>query len=415
MMPEMTTASKRKLAAAVDTTCDLMEAGESIEEAAARAALEHGVPPAHLKPLCYAANTAAMEGQRQHNDAVMAKAAAVDVARPENVAEIMVRRTRTHKARKKEAAADPWQAPPTPDLSFVLCNVEAYAAPTAERPAEPVPRTKTAAALARRVTDESLAAVDRFRKTATDLIASLGDFHGPSLADLRRDGEVLFGPPATTVLNWVEPMVAPARRKEAARHASTRTRSYTLLKEAVAQYADLELLARAERSARALTAEAAVLDGPITREGDRTLAVMFGVKSASDLAKWVGINAMMERSKVEDPLKTPGDVESYRDQTDTMEHEAQLRNIRLAATLGGLMSHDEILRHAPPSEVTAHYNELAKTSPIALQDQGTMRALLRKRLMAGKNAIDPYEVAQMRDLEKTYAPAPNKPQGNAVA
>lgn len=419
MVPALSVESKRKLAAAVEMTCDLLEEGESIEKAAATAAIDRGVPPEHLTLLCNAANVAAMEARRQTADTTLEKAANVDVARPENVVKLMLEQTGTGRNRKKSAAVVPsvrdWLPPDQLGRGPRVDGIQksAVTVKVAARTASPAENLREANRLAQSISYASQAAIEDFYKIATTLVRGLQNHLGPTLSDLRRDGPALFGKSASAVLDWIEPSVPERTRTEPARLASLQSPAFKLLKSAVDKYAEMETLAEMETRAKKAEEWAEICTRPIESNRDKALAVLFGVKSGGvkDLLAYTGINALTNPKPIEDPVAEPT---AMADDTATIEHEAQLRNIRLAASIGSLMNGDEVIRRFPASEVTSHYNELARTAPIAMQDQATMRALLRKRLEAGKHAIDPYEIDLIRKIDKSYAPGQTQQVQNAV-
>lgn len=413
MVPALSVESKRKLAAAVERTCDLLEDGEHIEKAAASAAIDHGVPPEHLSLLCNAANIAAMEARRQTADSTLEKAANVDVARPENVVKLMIEKTGTGRGQKKCAAYTPstsdWLPPDQlrqgPRIDQIQKDVVKSAYTKGTTPAEDLQKANL---LAKNVSYATQAAIEDFYKIATSLVKGLQNHHGPSLSDLRRDGPALFGKSASAVLDWIEPSVPERTRVEPPRFADLQSTGFKLLKSAVDKYAEMKTLEEMGERTQKVTKWAELCTQSIESNHEKALAVLFGVKSGAikDVLAYTGINALANQ-KVEDPVTSPTEVA---DDTDTVEHEAQLRNIRLAASIGSLMNGDEVIRRFPPSEVTSHYNELARTAPIAMQDQATMRALLRKRLEAGKHAIDPYEIDLIRKIDNSYETNQSQPK-----
>lgn len=415
-VPALSEASKSRLSRASDRLCDLLDDGEPIEKAAALSAIEHGVPTAHLPLLCNAANVAAMEATRQTADTTLAKAAQVEVARPENVAKLMLELNRPQDRRKSASEPDRYSAwlpptwldsrdrPPTVTYTSVVSKTEK---PGSNR----IEFTRKVASLLEEFNTASHRAVSGFQKAAKALASRLIRREGATFADLNRDGPAVFGKEAAVVLQWLEPELPAAIKREPARYASVNSEPFLLLKTAIDRLADVRKLANAETQLNRAQQQVELwnkfeqeMDEPRLQGAD----ILFGIKKAvgfGDLLKLEGVKSIVDAGvKTKDPLKESPDIQ---DETAALEHEASLRNIRVAAELGSLLSTDEVIRRFEPREVIDHYNELARTAPTALLDKATMRALLRQRLEAGKQVVNPYEIDLLRKIDKSYGTNPN--------
>ncbi len=78
-----------------------------------------------------------------------------------------------------------------------------------------------------------------------------------------------------------------------------------------------------------------------------------------------------------------------------------LKNIRSSAAVSDLMANDDIIGAHHPEDVAFHFNEISNVSPEAATNISMMRPLLRRRLEGGGAAIDPTDIQQMLDMEKT--------------
>ena len=93
------------------------------------------------------------------------------------------------------------------------------------------------------------------------------------------------------------------------------------------------------------------------------------------------------------------ELERERFKTDQLLQSNQIKNIRASSTLADLMSNDEIISSHHPDDVIFHFNEISKVMPESAINTAIMRPLLRKRLEGGTAAIDPFDVAQMVEME----------------
>jgi hypothetical protein len=107
---------------------------------------------------------------------------------------------------------------------------------------------------------------------------------------------------------------------------------------------------------------------------------------------------------------TPKDPSDISDNMQTAiadpSHEARMRSIRAQAMLSDLVSNDEVIQGYDPHEVTNAYNEIVQTSPHLADQYSVMRSALRSRLTSGQ--MQPFEVAQLRDIDKSLVPPPPK-------
>lgn len=79
--------------------------------------------------------------------------------------------------------------------------------------------------------------------------------------------------------------------------------------------------------------------------------------------------------------------------------QAKIRNAQTGAMLSDLMANDEVIRGYHPDEVLQHFNSISQIAPRAASNQAMVQAMLRKRLVGGVNAIDPYDIDLMLNVE----------------
>jgi hypothetical protein len=85
---------------------------------------------------------------------------------------------------------------------------------------------------------------------------------------------------------------------------------------------------------------------------------------------------------------------------DDPAHDNELRRIQAQALLTEMMNDDVIGTHAP-DQVLSAYNEIAQMAPSASAQPMVMRSLLRRHLQGN---IEPFEAAQVADIEKSVRP-----------
>ena len=87
------------------------------------------------------------------------------------------------------------------------------------------------------------------------------------------------------------------------------------------------------------------------------------------------------------------------------DHESEMRQIQTKALLQDLLQNDEVISGYDPNEVIGAYNEMAKLSPASAIQPALVRPFLRKRMTQG--AIEPFEAAEIADVEKTITQTRN--------
>lgn len=82
------------------------------------------------------------------------------------------------------------------------------------------------------------------------------------------------------------------------------------------------------------------------------------------------------------------------------EHEDKLRAIRTQTMIHEMMTGDPVISGYDPEEVMEAYNHLAEVAPRAMQQRVMAQGLIR-RYLEQASAIDPFDVGQMLDVEKS--------------
>ena len=80
-----------------------------------------------------------------------------------------------------------------------------------------------------------------------------------------------------------------------------------------------------------------------------------------------------------------------------------LKNIRSSAAISDLLANDPIISSHHPEDVTSNFNDIAGVMPDLASTPGVLRPLLRKRLEGGEAAVSEADANQMLDMELAKA------------
>lgn len=95
--------------------------------------------------------------------------------------------------------------------------------------------------------------------------------------------------------------------------------------------------------------------------------------------------------------------------------QAKIRNAQTGSMLSDLMANDEVIAGFHPDEVLGHYNEVSQLAPRAAGNEALVRAILRKRLEGGKNAIEPFDVDLLLNIENKIKQRDDPSYGSKAA
>lgn len=98
---------------------------------------------------------------------------------------------------------------------------------------------------------------------------------------------------------------------------------------------------------------------------------------------------------------------------DDPQQEDELRSIQARTLLQDLMMNDEVISGYDPEQVYGAYNEISQTMPRAATQPAIIRSILRKRLAQG--SLEPFEAAEMANIERTLAQTQQQSQINPLA
>lgn len=123
-----------------------------------------------------------------------------------------------------------------------------------------------------------------------------------------------------------------------------------------------------------------------------------GVKQAGIFGGAMGGGLVGAASKMMGGATQEDMVSKRLQELEDPEHENQLKQIQIQATLADLMSNDEVIGGADPESVAAAYNEISQLAPRATTQPMALRALMRRHLQGN---IEPFEVADTAKLESS--------------
>lgn len=141
----------------------------------------------------------------------------------------------------------------------------------------------------------------------------------------------------------------------------------------------------------------------------------------TDPLKILGTYSLVSRTMgpLAEKLKSPDDsvkVHKAVGQLNDPDHEMKLREINTGAMLQDLMLNDPVISGYDPSEVTGAFNDISQISPSVSDQRMLMQGLLRKRLQQGQ--LDTFEQDQLLGFEdklrRQFQPMSGKADGSVL-
>lgn len=431
--------AEQRITDALGEVADQVTAGANPNDAIVKVATAYGLPAGHVTLMVNTYNIGRSEAQRKGGSDLFEKAAEFDLADAAVVLERMFPdRVKTAAALHLESAVDA-EYSRRPDWAARTPAVKAAAGalpPMATRagvivdtppqlPADPMFAMKKAydrAVAIRRQVEAARGEAGHAHDELAAGIAKLAEYFrvpGCQPYPVVRDNVVrLFGKKAEKLMDLVADRV-----KFAARQALTKGRladpvqfdrePYSFVVGCVkaaeaylqkqADYEDLEKQAE-ERTEELLRPFA---DGPTSDRpgsGGSRSGVLGSYKAAGLGSAFLGYS-LGKTMGVADPSKAPAgpSFDELQAKATTQlgdpTQQAKIRNAQTGAMLSDLMANDEVIAGFHPDEVLSHFNEISQVAPRAAGNEALVRAILRKRLEGGKNAIDPYDVDLLLNIE----------------
>ncbi len=416
-MSTLTKAAEAKLLQALEKTADLVNDGNGPNEAIAKAAQAHGVPPGHLGQMVVAYNIGRTNRQRTGGDSILEKTADFELADLGKIKELLYpAHVKTAAAVAQEAALSTEYAV-SPDGMLARRQQREKRAmgvdwrmvdkPPDPYPGDPVALMKKAHSQAQRqrktLEEARRRAGAAFDKMGHTFIQLTDHFRSPSslpIPTVREQVMLMHGGRGEQIMDQLM-AVTPglgkmSHHKQAVdRHMPADGVAYALvsqLLDEVDQYKTLnaeftKLAARTAKEAEVLLSPFAcptpsVLDDP----GQKRAAAPFSLQSIM-----TGISDTIE------PPAGGADSTKTLDALTDPHHEAQLRHIRAEATLHDLILNDPIISSYDPHQTIHAYNSLVDASPRLADQRLMLQPLLRSHLQRG--SLDPFEMDQLLGME----------------
>jgi len=426
-MKTMDKNAERKILDSIQSVCDHVSAGMTPTDAVIKVAEDDGLSKNFIKLVCTGYNTGATTFQREKSASVLDKMAEFPLAHTDKVLEAIYP-----------------SAPKTPAEEKAASVVsDAYSTGPSAKPATPSPLLKVALdygvrAPAEYAADPSVKMAKAYNKAtgidqAVDRMRhKYAESQDKLLLALGRLGDFL-----KTSKDWTYEQLyfAAAQRhgeagKLAVKYAAKRNNaSFTAQDGHVPKFAQAinwfdnpfrmigdcvqaaQAVKMAEKNYRTMRKEAqekiADLLRPFGPAAPPTRTTVLGDVRPAKQAFWGGYLSGIATKSLGDEfgkIEPASDiVEGLVDDLNDPAHEDEMRKIQAQSMLQDFLSNDEIIAGYQPQEVMDAYNEIAQLSPRASTQPAVMRPLLRKRLTQG--AMEPFEAAEMANIEKTIGEA----------
>ena len=462
-LPELTKASERRIGASLIKVAELIENGDSPDEAIAKIASAEKIPAGHVRLMVRAYNTGrSLEHIRGH-DTLEEKAAAFKLASASAVLERMwPTNTKTAAALYHDAAvSDDYSKSPD---GWLTRRKHARVAPMTKSAAstlEPYPTypPREAIKIARELQDLRRDA-SAARQTATgaayavvSTIDKVAEYfrtpYGVPFTVAQHNASIALGPRVNklmqkvatdkTVYKRYKDEILVKRAKVLDHPVDWNAAPYTLIKaalDAVDAFADAQAkLGVAEKEG---TDKRTALLRPfaVERTGDTILGSVWREKSAALInvdvdatskqedggwkglgmglgagmgSKLTGMTADAVKSFA--PAGNEELVQKSLGKLSDPEHEDKLRAIRTQGMMHELMAGDPIISGYQPQQVLRAYNHLSEIAPRAMQTRVMAQAMLRQYLeQAG--AMNQFDVGQLGQFNETLT---NRDMPDALA
>lgn len=423
-------AGEELLLAAVRKSIDLVDDnGYSPNAALEKVALEYSLQPELIKRAAEAYNTGRTAHQRETNKNILDKLASFELMSSE---EVLAKLYPAKVEKKANALVDAiYSQPPKTHNAYAV----SYRQQLLQTPLKYTEKVASGA----EETNKKLTPVQIFNKLqgykesvektrtaagqAKDSFAAavgvLGDYFKQSqlyrlpFNVVRHNAAALFGKAAEELMDYVETRNKISAKREGGyledyRKPVDKTKapySYVndcLQKAAAAKEAVIQLQKNQEnweKLAAELTAEPVV----------EPFSILSTEKKADIFSAALG--GLATTTLRPDLFITPTDklISKYQTKLDEPAHDNEIRAIRARAMLTDFINNDEIISGYPADQVLEAYNNISKLSPRASTQPAVIRPLLRKWLVQG--AIEPFEVAEMANIEKTLVQTERAPFG----
>jgi hypothetical protein len=447
-MPKMTKEGEARLKAALDDVVDLVNGGDTPDDAIVKVASDHAIPPGQIGLMVAAYNTGRTTRQREGHSSLLDKAADFPIADAPSILE------RLYPTHVKSAAAiehesgvhysytmaPTWYARSVQEtgmekaaeaVDWKLTDKTVTPYPTTVRDLEAGQRLIWAREKAARADEEERLEASRIQNQIIGDFAKLAEYFAMpdnlTLLDVHENVETLFGKEGMAVLRQLH-RTRPnlVKRAYTGRFHSAMGEPY----HTVAHLVDLagrlrQMLVDNEKQAadRATALEEmerpfvvarrpSLLD-PISSPGTKEAATgpVFLPSVSAMLAREFA-SPIVENLRPQEKEKAIGKQLA---RIATPQHEQALRDIASRADIEDMLSNDPIIKGHNREDVLGAFNQISQLAPRASQQPLLMNALLRTRLQQG--SLDPFQVGDLVKTERMLRDVgtiPTPPPGPGV-
>lgn len=416
--------AEAKLLAAIEKTAELVNDGDTPNQAIIKAAREANVPPGHVNLMVQAYNTGRTTRQRQLGDDPLEKSADFDMADASIVLEALypsqfktAAQIQRETVVSMEYAVSPRGMLERREKIATLRRGHSLDWSLIEKPPDPLPqdpqwlRKKAMARVEsnRRQADESR----RLLSASTDKMASMLDelrdmfmpIDSPKFGYAKVAARHWFGEPGVKIFHYLEETTPGIHKR--GHHENVRgvfalvekimevSGTHTMLKKAHDTRL-IELGKDTEKTIRPFVSalSRSVLDTPSSTEKlAEGIWSPFTQNVAGSFTKDILTGVAKNISPTDDSSLVNNSLEQLTDPA----HESELRNIRVNSMLQDLMTNDPVISSYDPHETLNAFNEVGEAAPRAADQRLIMQSVLRQRLQQG--SLDPFQVGQLLDME----------------
>lgn len=404
---------------------ELVNSGESPNEAIAKTASSAGIPVGHIDLMVRAYNTGRSESQRHSGSDPMEKLADFEIADASLVIELMYPssvksagnilksievspvydRRPSHEVNKlkplsKIAYDYKIQAPLKKDDSGTFKNISS----TIEKMGRDLESIRADASFYK----------DKMIQGITKLSNYFRTYGGVPFTIAKSNSARLFGKKSDHLMDIVSnsnrSLIKQAGKlKDKLAAVDISKAPYSIIKECM-DYADGHINKKA-----AVTHVQGLINGVISKSLGEHLPVESTGSVLDNLEKSAGLFEAAQTAFPNlnsDPYESDtADYKKYKLSNRQYAQSMALKNIRSSAAISDLLANDPIISAHHPEDVTSNFNDIAGVMPDLAETPGVIRPLLRKRLEGGESAISDADVNQMLDMELTKATTKSQRQG----
>ena len=415
--PRLSKEAEIKITDSLSEVAELVNSGTNPNEAIAKTASANGIPVGHLELMVRAYNTGRSEAQRQSGGDPMEKLAEFELADlktviglvyPDNV------KTASANLRNILVSDTYKRAPeqPKPELK-PLAKLASDKGKYTQLPKDNLGTTRSVSSMIEKIGRDSeklrldsAVSKDRLMEGINKLASYFRTFGGVPFTVAKDNSVRLFGKKAEALLN-----ILSSSNKSLKKQAGTLSdviapvemsdKPYNIIGDCIKE-AQLYLnkSAGSEFLKKVVNASISSAFSKSLPSDDSGSVLNESFKSAASpeyLGKTKGIIDYMSRGGKD----VSSDLKDYEFVNDQLVQDMMLKNIRASSVMSDLMANDDIIGAHHPEDVAYHFNEISNIAPDSSTNTAIMRPLLRKRLEGGNAAIDPTDIQQMMDIEKT--------------